>query len=307
MQQSKLKSLTVCARDQRSGGFTLIELLVVIAIIAILAALILPSLVHAKQEAQGVKCMSNQHQLALGWYNYALDNKERVLYSSLGPPGDPANAAVWTQQEEDMTPAQYNWDPTVDITVGPMYPYVKNYLVYRCPADTSFVHSNSPSGMLLPRVRSISMNFFFGGFGGENASYAAGVTFDAAAYPIFLKTTDLGLPQPGPSGTWVFVDEREDCINWGNYLQDMTGDGALDGASGARQYQFNEDMPGMWHNFGAGYAFADGHGEIKHWQQPNLTCPPLKFPSGPADPSPWKAAGDKDVTWIQLRTVRPSK
>ena len=282
------------------GAFTLIELLVVIAIIAILAALLLPSLKSAKEQSMGIKCMSNMRQMALGWRMYAQDNKEQMVFSSAGATGVDAvnNKYAWTQQEEDFSDNAYNYDPTVDITTGPLYPYINSFLVYRCPADTSVINHG---GQLLPRVRTVSMNFFLGGFGGENASNGDGDSGWGANYPIYLKTTDL-IPgrSPGPVDTWVFVDERQDCINWGNYLTDMLGDQPNEPS----QYEFNEDMPGMYHDRSAGFAFADGHSTIQHWLD-YRTTPPLQGPSssGPAVP-PLVVPRDVDVRWLQLHTVK---
>lgn len=60
-------------------AFTLIELLVVIAIIALLVAILLPSLSKAKGVAKITKDSAAAKQLQQGWANYATDNKDKAV------------------------------------------------------------------------------------------------------------------------------------------------------------------------------------------------------------------------------------
>jgi prepilin-type processing-associated H-X9-DG protein/prepilin-type N-terminal cleavage/methylation domain-containing protein len=65
---------------QKSAGFSLIELLVVIAVVVVLAALIFPALVRAKERARAIKCLSNVKQWTYALHTYLDDNEDYFPY-----------------------------------------------------------------------------------------------------------------------------------------------------------------------------------------------------------------------------------
>ena len=67
-------------------GFTLIELLVVIAIIALLMAILLPSLQRVKKQARAVKCQANLRQWGTHWAMRTGENDG--YFPGLGPERD---------------------------------------------------------------------------------------------------------------------------------------------------------------------------------------------------------------------------
>jgi prepilin-type N-terminal cleavage/methylation domain-containing protein len=273
-------------------GFTLIELLVVIAIIAILAALLLPALNKGKLKAQGIQCLTNHRQLCLAWRMYSDDNQDRLLYASDNPYDASTIASTWVtgylQWYDPQDPA--NWDPNHDITKSPMWPYCGRSLsIWKCPADRSFVVVN---GQAKPRVRSMSMNFFLGGFGGWDGSGF----LDTASYKLYFKQTELA--DPGPAKVFVFLDMRPDSIDIGNFAPRMSG-----WPNQPAQYGFY-DLPGFYHHFANGFSFADGHSETHRWRDVRTT-PPLLDSANISDQ--FSSPNNPDVAWLQDHATRPKK
>jgi prepilin-type N-terminal cleavage/methylation domain-containing protein/prepilin-type processing-associated H-X9-DG protein len=262
-------------------GFTLVELLVVIAIIGIVAAFLLPALNKAKQKAQAIYCMNNHRQLALAWRMYTEDSNDQLVFASedLDSPETFAATApfTWVTGTLDHNPAnRSNWDPNQD-----------SLAIWRCPSDSSSIIVN---GETLPRVRSMSMNVYLGGWGGTDGNWGAPIS----NYRIYRKLSEINAPTP--SQMFVLLDMREDSIDMGNLCVNMAG-----WPNNPVAYVF-WDLPGMYHNGACGFSFADGHSEIKKWRD-GRTTPPLVQNGFVKDvfASPF----NQDITWMQERATRP--
>ena len=92
-------SASLLIRGKSASHFTLVELLVVVAIIAILAAMLLPTLSQARELAQGMKCVSNMRQI--GQY-MAMYNSEWDYF----PIGNTDPGVTWYQQIAAQTDAE---------------------------------------------------------------------------------------------------------------------------------------------------------------------------------------------------------
>jgi len=223
-------------------GFTLIELLVVIAIIAILAAMLLPALSRSKLKAQGIQCMNNSHQLALGWIMYAGDNTERLVtnYRNSQRGGWVNGVMSFAQADTDNTNTTLL--VTMPANLPPLLgPYLGgNYAVFHCPADSSQAPGQST------RVRSYSMNGFVGSPTPD--------LLDSTAYKVFRKTTDFRTP----TDTFVFLDEHPDTIDDGWFIFCNNND--------PTETTVWENLPASGHGGAGGLSFADGHSEVHKWQ-----------------------------------------
>jgi prepilin-type N-terminal cleavage/methylation domain-containing protein/prepilin-type processing-associated H-X9-DG protein len=142
---STITPLTKC-RSGESVAFTLIELLVVIAIIAILAAMLLPALAAAKDNAVKTTCTNNQKQLGVACRMYCDDNHDFMAFPNWdgGNPGQPAGWLYAVNSASlDVIPNPYSTTYNgTKTTPGPSawqsglyFNYTHNPQSYLCPRD----------------------------------------------------------------------------------------------------------------------------------------------------------------------------
>ena len=276
--QSKVKNQNSTKRV--FSAFTLIEMLVVIAIIAILAAMLLPALSRGKQRAQGILCLNGGKQLMLAMTLYEGDNND--FFPPNPDDGNSVPGYNWCSGNVEIGgPDEFNPDVLKDPKLSLLTSYLAgNTSLFHCPGDkrTGLYQGSDPAlkGHTVPAARTFSMNQAVGtidpGFDAA-APGQAGINSHSGtpALPVngpwlnnqfnhrrnspwFTYSKSTSMSRPGPSMTWVLLDEDPVNIN----------DAAF--AFGMESPQWF-DVPGTYHNSGCGFAFADAHSEAHTWRK----------------------------------------
>jgi type II secretory pathway pseudopilin PulG len=260
---------------------------VVIAIIAILAALLLPALSQAKQRAQATQCMSNSKQLMTGWRLYTDDNNDVLApndypylttYATAGANQNKMkNWVVGTMAQPfdsvDL-PARQGKSELLDPNTV-LSPYIPSRAIYHCAADNYIDPASKDM-----HVRSYSMNSAVGTIynsstqmgGGDprpvgapvGGGWLPGNAYDSKQTSWHCYGTGSSFTYPGPSDTYVIIDENPFSINDGSMATpSMVGPGAT----------YLVDYPSGNHGKAAGLAFADGHSIVHRWLD-DRTCNP---------------------------------
>ena len=268
-------------------AFTLIELLVVIAIISILAAMLLPALAKAKDQARRIHCISNQKQMVTAWAMYPMDNQDHLVRNGSQTTGGIFTPGVtppflWVYggnhgDPQTLTNEQY--------LIGDKYallaPYNKQFKIYKCPADRTLWPLLS--GQRVFQERSYAMNYFIGT---KNIQPPLVATFDGT-YRLYFKSGELNADNP--VNRFLFIDVNPASICTPAFGLDMTSDRFI-------------HFPSSFHSKGGVLSFADGHVEWHKWMDPRTRK--NNIPGGTFIAHGESSLGNQDLKWLRERATR---
>jgi prepilin-type processing-associated H-X9-DG protein len=268
---------------QAGAAFSQVDLLTVVGVLALLALVLSPALARTQATDQTLQCRNNMRQLIHGWRMYADANRDRL-----------PNCFDWVNGWLSYTSNNADNTNVILLTRGLLGPYVANPAVYKCPADQSQVVEG---GTNYPRVRTISMSQ---AFCMSNEGHLEDGDSPPNYWRHYLKTTDM--VAPSPVNLWVLGDESPDSVNDATMAVAMAGGNVYGGNNNPNADKW-QDGPSNLHDGGCGFAFADGHYELKKWTDPRTLALKVtytqRFPYGIVQPN------NNDIQWVKDRTTAP--
>ncbi|MCU0916260.1 MAG: prepilin-type N-terminal cleavage/methylation domain-containing protein [Planctomycetes bacterium] len=239
-------------RGRSRTAFTLIELLVVIAIIAILMAMLMPTLNRAREQGRRGVCLNHLKSLTLGWIMYADENDDRIVngeayWAPTAAPTAPVPTSgphrgerYWVGNDCASSYAAGEQRPQdiqlEAIRAGALYPYCRAEKVYRCPTGIR--------GEMRTYSTAYGMNGCFDAAGTYNGTQGVRV-----GKTVLMVKRRGEISSPAPAFRLVFLDE-----------------GRITPDSYAIHYVRPQwwDPPFVRHADGTNVAFADGHSD--YWK-----------------------------------------
>lgn len=231
-------------------AFTLIELLVVIAIIAILMAILMPTLHRAREQGRRAVCLSNLKQLGLAWVVYADDNDGKIVNGAAGyvtsaNDSRHPNERAWVGRcwhdnysQGEQLPKE---DQHLAIQSGALWPFCPELNLFSCPTayrgeELTYAIVHGMNGNPPPGTWRTA--------GGRHAP----VIEDGVV--LWVKNRNQ-IRKPAPALRAVFIDE-----GWATSF------------SYAVHYELEQwwDDPAVRHGDGTNLSFADGHSEYWKWR-----------------------------------------
>src|ERR1051325_1620259 len=244
------------------AGFTLIELLVVISIIAILASLLLPALAKSKEKAKTIRCVSNLHQMAIGYHLYADEHNDDLVTLYLfetAPPGS-------------LYPGSATW------LAGLPRPYLIGTNVIACPSVRGSVAGTAGG----PGGPGVAMNQPELTAWADQWRPKLNALKNPARKISFADAGLIGNPLAPDPDKWVEVPNQQSL-----YYRTPTNRG---------WYNDDPERPVGRHNFRCNGGFADGHAKTIKVSEIGLQ---FFGPGVTASGIPWLGGNGKyDERWM---------